>query len=104
MNNSDFSFQYTTRDTFGFALKTTYSVVGKEERFLFKNPITDNGVKKSQRGKVAVVNNGDNIGYIDGLNWEQERNMVNNMLEIVFSNGDLIKKYSLNEIRNRVNN
>ena len=99
-----FTYQYNTRDTFGFALKTTYSVVGNEERFLFKNPITDNGVKKSQRGKVAVINNGENIGYIDVLNWEQERDLANNMLETVFFNGRLIKEYSLNEIRSNVNN
>ena len=98
-----FSFQYTTRDTFGFALKTTYSIVGREERFLFKNPITDSGVKKSQRGKVAVVNNEGNVTYIDGLSWEQERDMTNNMLETVFFNGYLMKEYDLNEIRNRVN-
>ena len=99
-----FSFQYTTRDTFGFALKTTYSVVGDEERFLFKNPITDNGVKKSQRGKVVVVDVEGTIVYEDGLNEEEERRKNWNMLDTVFFNGYLIKEYSLHEIRNRVNN
>ena len=41
-----FTYQYNTRDTFGFAMKATYVEVNGEGREIFKNPITDNGVKK----------------------------------------------------------
>lgn len=98
-----FTYQYNTRDTFGFALKTTYAVVNGEERFLFKNPITDNGVKKSQRGKVAVTyNKEEGIGYIDGLNAEQYNNTRNNLLRPVFEDGELFIDEDLQTIRERV--
>ena len=98
-----FSFQYTTRDTFGFALKSTYAIVDGEERALFKNPKTDNGIKKSQKGLVYVSqnNNGD-IVYVDGLNSEEYNKLdqKNNMLELVFKDGELIRKQTLKDIRN----
>lgn len=98
-----FTYQYNTRDTFGFALKTTYAVVNGEERFLFKNPITDNGVKKSQRGKVAVMKDSEgNLSYIDGLNEVQYNNTRNNLFKTVFEDGELLVDESLSNIRERV--
>lgn len=98
-----FTYQYNTRDTFGFALKTTYAVVDEEERFLFKNPVTDNGVKKSQRGKVAVMKDSEgNLSYIDGLNEVQYNNTRNNLFKTVFEDGELLVDESLSNIRERV--
>lgn len=99
-----YSFQFNTRDTFGFAMKTTYAVVDGEERFLFKNPITDNGVKKSQKGRVAVVNSEDfkTLELVDGLNKEEEETYKDNLLQTVFRNGHLLVDDNFNEIRQRV--
>lgn len=98
-----FTFQYNTRDTFGFALKTTYAVIDGEEKFLFKNPKTDDGTKKSQRGKVIVMKNSDGeLELMDGLNEQQYRNARNNLLETVFENGKIVKEQSLSEIRERL--
>lgn len=99
-----YSFQFNTRDTFGFAMKTTYAVVDGEERFLFKNPITDNGVKKSQKGRVAVVNSEDfkALELVDGLNKEEEETYKDNLLQTVFRNGHLLVDDNFNEIRQRV--
>ncbi len=98
-----FSFTYNTRDTFAQALKATYAVVNGEERFLFKNPKTDDGTKKSQRGLVAVTkdSNGD-IVFKDGLNREEHSKITDNMLEEVFVDGELVRRHTLSEIRNRV--
>lgn len=49
-----FSYQMNTRDTFGFAMKATAGVVAGEDREIFKDPITDDGTKKSLRGYVSV--------------------------------------------------
>jgi nicotinamide phosphoribosyltransferase len=49
-----FTYQYVTRDTFGFAMKATYAVVDGEERDLFKDPVTDSGTKRSAKGRLAV--------------------------------------------------
>ena len=98
-----FTYQYNTRDTFGFALKTTYAVVNGEERQLFKDPITDNGVKKSQRGRVAVLKDSQGeISYIDGLNKVQHSNTRGNIMRTVFLNGMMYKEHSLSELREKV--
>lgn len=50
-----YGYQYQTRDTFGFAMKATNVVINGEERAIFKDPKTDNGLKKSLKGRIAVV-------------------------------------------------
>lgn len=54
-----FSYQYHTRDTFGFAVKATAATVNGEERMLFKDPKTDDGTKRSQRGRIVVAHKDD---------------------------------------------
>ena len=49
-----YTYQMVTRDTFGFALKSTAGVVNGEKREIFKDPVTDDGTKKSAKGYVAV--------------------------------------------------
>ncbi len=96
-----YTYQYNTRDTFGFALKSTYAKVNSVEKMLFKDPVTDNGVKKSQRGRVVVTNN-NGINFIDGLNANEEQSFPNNLLELVFEDGTLIRNENLIEIRSRL--
>ncbi|MGJ8733656.1 MAG: nicotinate phosphoribosyltransferase, partial [Cellulophaga sp.] len=49
-----FTYQYNTRDTFGFAMKATYGEVNGEGREIFKDPITDDGTKKSAKGLLKI--------------------------------------------------
>ena len=98
-----YSYQYATRDTFGFAVKATYAIVDNEERMLFKDPKTDSGIKKSQKGLVVV--NKDNNGkffFEDNFVENEEYKSKTNLLETVFVNGKLIKETSLDEIRNKL--
>ena len=98
-----YSYQYATRDTFGFAVKATYAIVNNEERMLFKDPKTDSGIKKSQKGLVVV--NKDNNGkfyFEDNFIDNEEYQSKTNLLETVFVNGKLIKETSLDEIRNKL--
>lgn len=97
-----YTYQYNTRDTFGFALKSTYAKVNGKERMLFKDPVTDNGVKKSQRGKVVVSNKSGSIVYWDGFNEVEEKLEKDNLLELVFEDGKLIRDESLSQIRKRL--
>ena len=98
-----FTYQYNTRDTFGFALKSTYALINEEEKFLFKDPVTDNGIKKSQKGLVVVYKENGNIIYIDNLTLEQRENYKDiDLLENVFVDGKLLRDESLSEIRERV--
>ncbi|MGL5353527.1 MAG: nicotinate phosphoribosyltransferase [Clostridium sp.] len=95
-----YTYQYNTRDTFGFALKATHAVINGEERFIFKDPITDSGnFKKSQKGMCYVYKDGEDILYKDELTIKEQEDLGHNLLETVFSNGNLIKDYALSEIR-----
>lgn len=48
-----YSYQYNTRDTFGFAVKATYAEVNGKPFNIYKNPKTDSG-KRSAKGLLAV--------------------------------------------------
>lgn len=97
---------YNTRDSIGFAVKSTYCEVipeggyfpvGKE---IFKDPVTDNGVKKSAKGLLAVFQDLDGEYYLeDQVNWETEQM---GELKPVFMDGHLVVDHSLSEIRNRL--
>ena len=105
-----YTYQYNTRDTFGFALKSTYAVVNGEEKKLFKDPITDNGIKKSQKGLVLVrnISNDDDISqlsYMDDMNkadYDLAKSKFGDLLEPLFIDGKLLREDSLCEIRNRL--
>lgn len=96
-----FTYQYNTRDTFGFAMKATHVVINSKERNILKDPKTDSGMKKSQTGRVVVHKNEDgNIVYTDGLNRYQQTWFENvDLLEDVFIDGMLVRDQSLAEIR-----
>jgi nicotinamide phosphoribosyltransferase len=91
-----FTYQHVTRDTFGSAIKATFGVVDGESRELFKDPKTDDGVKKSARGLVRVEKEGDDFVLYDQQTPEQETQGV---LGIVFENSAMTKIQSLTEIR-----
>lgn len=96
-----FTFQYNTRDTFGFAMKATYARVNGEEKLIYKDPKTDDGTKKSQRGKVVVLADavGD-LSFEDGLNQEQYDDLQEqDEMEDVFIDGELVRDQTLAEIR-----
>ncbi len=119
-----YSMGYATRDSQGGAVKSTY--VELEEAFLptpesieygirtigreiFKDPITDDGTKKSAKGLLCVkeVLVPDELGklhhstykLIDQCTPEEEQGGA---LSTVFLNGKLVKRFTLDEIRERL--
>jgi len=96
-----YSYQYNTRDTFGFALKATHCMINGREKFLFKNPKTDDGTKKSQKGRVAVIRENGVLKVVDQLGLYDT--VHNNELREIFRNGCLLVDDSLGEIRARLN-
>lgn len=95
-----FTYQFKTRDTFGFAMKATSVVVNGERREVFKNPITDDGIKKSAKGLLKVEKINDEYIVIDQVSEQQENE---GSLQLIYENGHFFNKTSLDEIRNRVN-
>lgn len=49
-----FTYQYNMRDTFGFAMKATWGEVNGKGRTIFKEPKTDNRLKRSACGLLRV--------------------------------------------------
>lgn len=122
-----YTYQMNTRDTFGFAVKATYGEVkiGEKEslppipiiegREIFKDPITDDGTKKSAKGLLQVVgydydggepsygtkHPGFTLALRDQVSKEDEEK---GYLETVFLDGKLTKHQTLSEIRERLLN
>jgi nicotinamide phosphoribosyltransferase len=104
-----FTYEYQTRDTFGFAMKATYGeleeidedihapISHKVGREIFKDPKTDDGTKKSARGLLQVYRDeSGELALKDQCTWEEEKEGV---LETVFLDGKLMRTQSLSEIR-----
>ena len=112
-----FTYQYNTRDTFGFAMKATYveleeisgvsigevgtmdvkNTIGRE---IFKDPITDDGTKKSATGLLHVTKHNENsYMLVDKVSWETE---ANGELQTIYKNGEFYNQTTLTEIRNRL--
>lgn len=90
-----------TRDTYGFAVKSTYGEVEDEDGTthgieIFKDPKTDDGLKKSAKGLTAVFREGDTFVLKDQATWDEVKNCE---FKCVFKNGIMAKEYSLSEIR-----
>jgi nicotinamide phosphoribosyltransferase len=94
-----FTYQYNTRDTFGFAMKATYGEVEGKGREIFKDPITDDGTKKSAKGLIKIVKNNNAYQLVDQVNWEEEQK---GELREIYRDGKLLIDENLNEIRKRV--
>ena len=91
-----YTYQYNTRDTFGTAMKATYVVVDGEGREIFKNPITDDGTKRSATGLLCVKKENNKFVLHDKVSWEEE---AQSELKTVFKDGKITKEFTLAEIR-----
>ncbi len=94
-----YTYQYNTRDTFGGAVKSSMAVINGKEIPMFKNPKTDNGIKKSQKGCSVVFPDGS---YKDGFTIYEACEHKQNILRPIFANGRLLEDVSLSEIRERL--
>jgi nicotinamide phosphoribosyltransferase len=95
-----YTYQYQTRDTFGFAMKATYGEVkteiGIEPREICKDPITDDGTKKSAKGLLTVLRNDSEFTKLDQCTQDGEEM---GCLQVVFDSGQLLVNPTLAEIR-----
>lgn len=94
-----FTYEYVTRDTFGFAMKATWGQVNGEPKDIFKNPKTDSGFKKSAKGLLMVYDDNGTIKLKDQCSGSEEDS---GLLLTVFENGKLVKETSLCDIRARL--
>jgi nicotinamide phosphoribosyltransferase len=80
-------------------MKATYGEVNGEGRAIFKDPITDDGTKKSAKGLMKIELENGQYKLIDQVSWEQEQQ---GELKEVFRDGKLLIDHSLIDIRKQV--
>ena len=90
--------QKLNRDTQKFAFKCSFVEVDGKGRDVFKDPITDKG-KISKKGKLQLIKL-QNDRY-ETIPEHTDSNESPNELVEVFSNGKLLKEYTLDEVRER---
>ena len=93
-----FGYQYQTRDTFGFAMKATNVTINGVEKPIFKDPKTDNGLKKSLRGRVAVLKNTETGEYY-AVDEASEWALQKSELTTVWKNGEFTQRTTIKNIR-----
>ena len=98
-----FRYQYQTRDTFGFAMKSTWAEINGEGKSIFKDPKTDSGLKRSLKGRIVVARDytGELVAYDDEQ--ADTRDMVEDngfdLLRTVWKDGEFTKYWSFDEVR-----
>jgi nicotinamide phosphoribosyltransferase len=95
-----YTYQYNTRDTFGFALKSTLCVIKGDEKQIFKDPKTDNGIKKSQKGRVVVIHNENGYQVLDGFSLNDK--IGADCLVEIFRDGELLTKQTFAQVREKL--
>ena len=98
----DNKFTVLTRDTWGMAMKATYGVFGGKEVPIYKDPKTDNGLKKSQKGCCAIGYLPEEKTYFcyDGHNkWVKDEDTE---LKSIYKDSCFIKEQTFQEIRARL--
>lgn len=92
-----FTYQYQTRDTFGSAMKATWVQINGDGKAIQKNPVTDNGLKKSAAGRLAVVYNEEGeLTLIQNATPEQE---AESELKPVWEDGEFLQYQSFGNVR-----
>jgi nicotinamide phosphoribosyltransferase len=95
-----YTYQYNTRDTFGFAIKSTLCVINGIEKQIFKDPKTDDGIKKSQKGRVHVYKANAKIVFSDGHSLDSELSV--DLLRPIFKNGEMLNVQTFEDVRARL--
>ena len=92
-----FTYQFQTRDTFKMAVKATWTQVNGKGYDILKDPITDDGEKKSATGRLAVRRLMDGLPYlIEHATPEQEADQV---LELVYEDGKVLRHQNFADVR-----
>lgn len=109
-----YTYQHVTRDTYGWAMKATYGETQSGGgQAIFKDPKTDNGIKKSAKGLLQVKEQplykdlggqwpecvGTEIVCMEDVDWSTEATGV---LQTIFRNGIPFNIQKLSQIRARI--
>lgn len=95
-----YTYQYSTRDSLGFAMKATWGQINGQAVDIFKAPKGD-AVKKSAKGLLRVALNADNEYELRDC--ETKDGMEHGVLKNIFYNGKFVDSISFAKIRFNIN-
>ena len=88
--------QQINRDTFKFAFKCAAGKINNFWRDVYKQPFTDSG-KNSKRGRMKLIKNNGSLITVAKMEYDDD-----NIMQPVFKNGELLRDFTFNEVRNNV--
>lgn len=97
-----FSMQMVTRDTWGMALKCIAQQRNGKLIEIFKDPKTDDGIKKSAKGLTVVYKDQQGEYYLKEQASLEEVLSEENQLKVRFKDGKYYNQVTLTQIRQRI--
>ncbi|XAI97303.1 PncB nicotinic acid phosphoribosyltransferase [Leptolyngbya phage Lbo-JY46] len=114
-----FTYQYNTRDTLGFAAKGAWFEVEefdgsyklsnppqpnkiKKSYNIYKDPVTDDGTKKSLKGLLCVYEEPEHFNRISVKTECTPEEENQGLLQVIYENGEFYNQTTLSEIRDRL--
>jgi len=95
-----YTYQMNTRDTLGFAAKGAWFEANGTGYNIYKEPITDDGTKKSLKGLIMITEDEGKIVCKEECSFEEESQ---GLLQVIYENGVLKNQTTLTEIRKKLN-
>jgi nicotinamide phosphoribosyltransferase len=92
------TYQLVTRDVYNSAMKATNVIIGGVSKAIFKKPKTDNGMKNSAKGYLAVMPNIE-TGKPELINEANPRQLAMSLLHTVWIDGQWVRKQTFDNIR-----
>jgi nicotinamide phosphoribosyltransferase len=94
-----FTYQFTTRDTMGFAAKGCWFETEDASYDIYKDPVTDDGTKKSKKGLLAVHLVDGEYELKDQCTEEEESA---GELKLIYKDGKFFNQTTLKNIREKL--
>lgn len=95
-----YTYQFVTRDTDGQAMKATAVIINGVLREIWKDPVTDSGLKKSHVGLLRVDEREDGrLEVRQKVSWAEE---AGGFLETIYLDGEITRITTLAQIRELV--
>jgi nicotinamide phosphoribosyltransferase len=91
-----YTYQMNTRDTFGFAAKGAWFEANEVGYDIYKDPVTDDGTKKSLKGLIMVDTNHE---VHTQCSWEEEETGI---LHTIYEDGNFFNETTLTQVREKL--
>jgi nicotinamide phosphoribosyltransferase len=98
-----FTYILNTRDTTGYAIKGAWFEIDDKGYNIYKDPITDDGTKKSLKGFQFVYQDEKGEYQVEGEVSEFKAYSKENLLRTIYKDGKFYNQTTFKEIRERIN-